>query len=341
MLCFAAYLRRTRDGKRHAASTHHDRIPIRSVTIDQYISHVASLLIEQCHITASTLIRYTLLTQLLDGYANWDDADLPLRLRVKIPLTAALCVVALRVIDDLFRHQPSRRLGLRASLCLGYGLSLRPGEYLTNPHKPVPLKQQANSSSCFFFFGDTAFNVCCPNLYPSGQCPDHFAVFFHHLKNDRVGQGGPRAVARNPTFSPAATDFCCLSEIYTFLLAYPPSSGLPVMSGGGGPVLWTDLRTVLHLTALRSGLDPERVLPHSNRSGPNMQLEDFEDSVKMAQGNWTTLPGMRSYVHGSLKHASKVTSALHDIQMCPVAHLRTFFMPICDSPSSAPDTPIL
>jgi hypothetical protein len=52
------------------------------------------------------------------------------------------------------------------------------------------------------------------------------------LKNDRVGQGGPRAVARNPTFSPAATDFCCLSEIYTFLLAYPPSSGLPVMSGG-------------------------------------------------------------------------------------------------------------
>jgi hypothetical protein len=39
------------------------------------------------------------------------------------------------------------------------------------------------------------------------------------LKNDRVGQGGPRAVARNPTFFPAATDFCCLSEIYTFLLA--------------------------------------------------------------------------------------------------------------------------
>ena len=98
---------------------------------------------------------------------------------------------------------------------------------------------------------------------------------------------------------------------------------------------------MLHLTALRSGLDPGRVLPHSNRSGPNMQLEDFEDSVKMAQGNWTTLPGMRSYVHGSLKHASKVTSALHDIQMCPVAHLRTFFMPICDPPSSAPDTPIL
>ena len=89
MLCFAAYLRRTRDGKRHAASTHHDRIPIRSVTIDQYISHVASLLIEQCHITSSTLIRSTLLTQLLDGYANWDNADLPLRLRVKIPLTAS------------------------------------------------------------------------------------------------------------------------------------------------------------------------------------------------------------------------------------------------------------
>ena len=157
MLCFAAYLRRTRDGKRHAASTYHDRIPIRSVTIDQYISHVASLLIEQCHITSSTLICSTLLTQLLDGYANWDDADLPLRLRVKIPLTAALCVVALRVIDDLFRHQPSRRLGLRASLCLGYGLSFRPGEYLTNPHKPVPLKQQANSSSCFFV-GDVLVN---------------------------------------------------------------------------------------------------------------------------------------------------------------------------------------
>ena len=39
---------------------------------------------------------------------------------------------------------------------------------------------------------------------------------------------------------------------------------------------------------------------------------------------------MRSYVHGSLQHASKVTAALHDIQICPVAQLRTFFMPSPD-----------
>ena len=102
--------------------------------------------------TSSTLIHFTLLAQLLDGCANWDDADLPLRLRVKIPPTAALCAVALDIINDLFRHQPSRRLGLLASLCLGYGLSLRPGEYLTNPHRLVPLKQKANSSRCMLLF---------------------------------------------------------------------------------------------------------------------------------------------------------------------------------------------
>jgi hypothetical protein len=103
------------------------------------------------------------------------------------------------------------------------------------------------------------------------------------------------------------------------------------------------------VTALQCNLDPDRLLPHSNRAGANMHLEDFDASVKMAQGNWSSRPGMRSYVHGSLQHASKITSALHDIQMCPVAQLRTFFMPSPDpswpfripgthSPFGPPDT---
>jgi hypothetical protein len=150
------------------------------------------------------------------------------------------------------------------------------------------------------------------------------------LKNDRIGQGGPRAIARNPLPLTTAANFCCLSEIYAYLTAYPPAPQSPVMSGGGGPILWTDFRTVLHMTALQCNLDPDRLLPHSNRAGANMHLEDFDDSVKMAQGNWSSRPGMRSYVHGSLQHASKVTSALHDIQICPVAQLRTFFMPSPD-----------
>ena len=57
-----------------------------------------------------------------------------------------------------------------------------------------------------------------------------------------------------------------------------------------------------------------------------MHLEDFEDSVKIAQGNWASRPGMKSYVHGSLQHANKVTSAIHNLQMCPVVQLRTLLL---------------
>ena len=72
------------------------------------------------------------------------------------------------------------------------------------------------------------------------------------------------------------------------------------MSGGGGPILWTDFRTVLHMTALQCNLDPDRLLPHSNRAGANMHLEDFDDSVKMAQGAKLVLPPWHALVRSRL-----------------------------------------
>ena len=55
---------------------------------------------------------------------------------------------------------------MRAAIAVAYGLSLRPGEYLTQADD-TPLEKQMNASDCFFVFDDDkCINVCDPQLYP-------------------------------------------------------------------------------------------------------------------------------------------------------------------------------
>ena len=72
---------------------------------------------------------------------------------------------------------------MRAAVPVAYGLSLRPGEYLTQA-EDTPLEKQMNASDCFFVFDDEeCVNICDPHLYPTGRSPSVFLCIFRKLEN--------------------------------------------------------------------------------------------------------------------------------------------------------------
>ena len=145
--CFAAHLRITRSTKGH---------PIKAVTIDQYITHVADYLVTNEHILSGGELRSRRLTMLLAGYTASDDVGIPLRLRQKIPMTYPIACIMYRLAATM--HTGAKRLALRAAVAMAFGLSLRPGEYLVMEEE-TPLTHQANASDCFFVFNDDEY-VC-------------------------------------------------------------------------------------------------------------------------------------------------------------------------------------
>jgi len=172
-LYFAVPLRTTRFTK--------SAVPIKSVTIDQYITHVADALVTDEHILRGTDLRSNRLTMLLEGYAREDDRG-PLRLAQKIPVTYPIACTMQRWADKL--HKGGQRLATRAAVAVAYGLSLRPGEYLTKPDVVLSLDKQMNASDCFFVFNDDeCVNVCDPHLYPEGKTPSIFLCMFRKLKH--------------------------------------------------------------------------------------------------------------------------------------------------------------
>ena len=82
VLYFAVHLRATRFPR--------VGVPIKSVTIDQHITHVADYMVTREITPAGTDLRCRRLTMLLAGYAVSDDIGLPVRLAQKIPMTYAL-----------------------------------------------------------------------------------------------------------------------------------------------------------------------------------------------------------------------------------------------------------
>ena len=61
--------------------------PIKAVTIDQYITHVAGYLVTNEHILSGGKLQSRRFAMLLAGYTASDGVGIPLRLRQTIPMT--------------------------------------------------------------------------------------------------------------------------------------------------------------------------------------------------------------------------------------------------------------
>ena len=111
---------------------------------------------------------------------------------------------------------------LRAAIALGYGLSLRPSEYLV-VSRPVSDDRYVNASMSFFLWSGwlQPINICDVALNHPGP-PDVFLTFLDFIKNDARGKGGPRAMAADPHRDAV---FCVVRVLWEFLTRYPPARG--------------------------------------------------------------------------------------------------------------------
>ena len=314
-LYFATHLRRTRFSR--------PQIPIKSNTINQYICHVVDHLVTHGHIINPAVARTRKLTMLLCSYAMHDDEGLPTRLTEKIPITYNIACRMYSIVYTLFESHQSH-LAMHAAIALAFGLSLRPGEYLVDKSKPLPLSHQVNTSNSFFVYGDNAVNVCDTELYPPGITPHVFFTMIDHLKNDQRGVLGPRAVAANP--HPSSTQFCCVNVLHTYCITFPPKPNTLLLSSHGSPVLWTDMRRLCNAAAIDCKVEPSRLVPHSFRSGAQAQLELEDIARRMQQGGWKSAEGARTYARTALAHAHAVTHQLHNADVCPIDQTRLLFM---------------
>jgi hypothetical protein len=291
-----------------------DHVKITTGSASSYLSHVIHRLFCDNVITASSELRTDRVARILKGYLRMAP-EIPLRERVRIPCTINIATAAIDLIPSIAQGLLAE--GLEASVALGYGVSLRPQEYLKTP-RPVPITHQANSSLAFFWFEGVPYRVTDPDLYPQSGKPETFSLFLDFNKNNQNGQGGPRSI----WCSPFPSGFCCVSSLYAFLKKYPPCPQSPLLSGIGLQVTTADITRLFDVTAAALGLPAGRLLPHSLRSGAIVQLVAARAPVNLLldQGDWHTLQGLRSYAHTSLENAREKAGPLHDVSLVPIAH---------------------
>ena len=256
------------------------------------------------------------------GYLRVDQENTPKRLLIKIPVTFPVLLEVRTTVNSLFIGPLIA--AYMAAFCLGYALSLRPGEYL-EVRPQVPISHQADGSKAVFWFGDDFYFVTEPSKYPRGKYPDGFSLLLDHTKNDQGGNGGPRSVYANPDHDPEDPDsICCVRVLFDFLSEFPPLPNSPLLSGLGLQVTSSDINKILKITAIRLGRDPSRLVPHSLRFGALGQIEETDEATQMEQGNWRSVQGMRTYTRRSVKHAKTIVRMLHSPASCPLSH--TLFM---------------
>jgi hypothetical protein len=291
-----------------------DFIKVKPGVASSYVTHVVHRLFADGVIESAAELRTPRTKRILKGFERVAP-QVPLRERVRIPCTVNIAVVAVSTIGSV-TSDPLMAAALEASVALGYGLSLRPQEYLKTK-RPVLLSHQANSSLCFFWFHGVPYSVTRPDLYPPGEWPEAFSLFLDFNKNNQDGQGGPRSV----WCSPFPTGLCCVKTLFKFLVKHPPTPDSPLLSGIGFRVSSADVTRLFEATAAALGLPAGRLLPHSLRSGAIAQMVAARVPVNLLldQGDWHSMQGLRSYAHTSLENAREKAGAIHDASLVPVS----------------------
>jgi hypothetical protein len=298
-----------------------------SSTIDQYFSHFLSSLKQARLLYDSDTIRSERLGMMMTAFSKADAEGRPARTVIKIPLTASLLVVAFKLLRSLYANPAELpvRLALACALSLGYGLSLRPDEYLVIPRSTSNKKHIARGYKSSFRWSDDPnfYSVLHPSSYPNRPDPPTiFVTFIDGSKRDDTGKGAPRAIVSD---DPSAS-FNLVSNIFDCLRRYPPLANGPLLSGLPFSMTHLVVSRFLKKLALHAGLDPRRLVPHSPRVAALMQLSDHDSDTHCRQGNWSDPRSLTPYVRGSLKHAYKVSANLHDTSTVDVEYLRLMFM---------------
>jgi hypothetical protein len=308
---------------------------LKGSTITQYVSHVIKKIFEVEMVDdASSYFRTGRSAAIISGYQNIDHLHRPQRITCKIPFSADLMVKSRKLSHIKYNSwAPDLQLGLDAAFALGFGICLRPGEYLYAPGPNTLDHVLLGDYAAFKWDADPLFYVVTePLRYPTHLgVPDYFVQLPSTLKNDQWCKGGPSAIAQ----APPSSLFCCVSILHQFLRRFPPSPGQPLLSGSNTLLSIDLVNSHCKSLAISENLDPSRLLPHSLRVGSVNQIESHGLHAQQIHGRWNTTAGVSAYTHAALAHARRVSPELHNDQLLPAEFLRFVYMtPVAATPSS-------
>ena len=207
-----------------------------------YLSHALKRAISERRIPDTEEIRTLYTRGVLRGLKRKHDVEHPARESTRVPLSFALVLTAVQVVDECIGNADDR-LSLKAALALAYGrgLSLRPGEYLKmNGDSQRANHEQSLAKHAYLWWDGKAYSVTEPETFPNRPA-QHFTLRFDFLKQDQTGKGMPRAVSQ-----PIANDgFTCVSAIEKYARNRKLKPEEPLIMMGGAQMRWDVLRCTL------------------------------------------------------------------------------------------------
>ena len=261
-------------------------------TANSYLSHVIKRAVERRVLPSSEAIRTNYVGGVLEGLRKSSAPSTPQRQRVRIPMTYPLLLTAVAITARLWNTQPYACAAITAALALGYGCSLRPGEYLITG-KRQSLSKVVSASRVYLWWKRQPFALSDSANFPEGPA-DRVTVTLDTTKNDPYGKGMPRGVSR----APEGAQFCCVTAIERYARASRLTPEQPAISVGSKGLGWDYVRTITRLTAIEHGLDPARLVPHSLRHGAPTQMASTGSTVAdiRQQGGWASDKGPVTYM---------------------------------------------
>jgi hypothetical protein len=310
----ACHLRETRKGRRNE--------PIKAETIDQYISHMSSLLSEQgwphcAHIRSPTL------KMVLKGFHREDLLANPKRLTSSIPATAAVMAIFFTIAARVYAFQPRKSAEVQAAAALTYYLALRANE---GAAKSVSTRDRDEDTPDT---QDAHHPATEGTPFPTGQHPTSVDVLQDSTKTSQARGSSHRSAHLNPR--PDKQPFCVVSIVWEYIQRFPPPR-----NGAFFPTtLSSDTTAIMKLTAIQTNLDPTRLSARCLRSGSVTMLRNMKHQLIEAQelvqirdhGQWSGNDGERTYSHDS-PDARKllVAPSLYDAGFMTIAYLVWFYM---------------
>ena len=161
-------------------------------TANSYLSHVIKRAMERRILPNSETIRTDYVGGVLEGLRKTSASSTPQRQRVRIPMTYPLLLTAVAITEKLRFVQPAAHAAITAALALGYGCSLRPGEYLVTGSQRGKSKM-VSASKVFLWWDRRPFALSDAANFPKGPA-DRVTVTLDSTKNDPYGKGMPRGV---------------------------------------------------------------------------------------------------------------------------------------------------
>ena len=155
-------------------------------TANQYISHIVKGWVETKYIRSPNEVRTAYLASIVDGFTRQADVGKPLQDRASIPMTYPLVLEAVKAIDRVYAEDYETATAMRAAFAIGFGCSLRPGEYLKLQDTRENFEQLC-AGNVHFWWGDYAIPETQPERFPNAHA-DRLSMSVDFLKNDPRGK---------------------------------------------------------------------------------------------------------------------------------------------------------